>query len=151
MLSNLLQRCPTDTSYCGSCSSAERPALPHQPNLCLEPQWLRCNLRNELNSQARLGSQLRFEIDAIAVSGDVSHALNPALVVFGSQRFRLTRRIFNAMKTSPCQANRYSHANGWAPLLAPVARHIAQRTTHNTRLLNKLGDSPLLLPSGIRR
>jgi len=72
-------------------------------------------------------------------------------VIVASQKFRLTRRIFNAMKTSPCQANQHPQPNGRGPLLAPVARHVAQHTTHDTHPSNKLGDSPLLLPSGIRR
>ena len=136
---------------------SKRPALPHQPNLYLEPKWLRCNLRSEFTIQARLHSQLRLEIDAMAVRGDVPHTpMQPRryrllLVAVASQKFRLTRRIFNAMKTSPCQANQHPQPNGRGPLLAPVARHIAQHTTHDTHPSNKLGDSPLLLPSGIRR
>jgi hypothetical protein len=112
------RRCGGEASLFLSLSPSLSLPLPLSLQISLTASiiWsIRCNLRSELTIQARLHPQLRLEIDAIAVSGDVPHTPMPPrryrllLVVVASQRSRLTRIIPNAMKTSPCQSNGHPH------------------------------------------
>ena len=55
------------------------------------------------------------------------------VVAVASDKFRLTRRLFNAMKTSPCQASQQSQPDGRGPLLASATGHTTQDTNiHHT-------------------